>query len=65
VNISNTTYICFFAKKDIKAGEELLFNYGNDYQLDWTKIDNNVTRLLNAVSLTKYKKIVRKKPKKI
>lgn len=64
VNVGSMTYICFFANKDIKAGEELLFNYGGDYQLEWTKIDNAVTRLLCAASQTKFKKIARKPKRK-
>ena len=27
--------IGLFALKDIKIGEEILFNYGTDYQLEW------------------------------
>lgn len=60
VNINSITYICFFANKNIEAGEELLFNYGNDYQLDWTKVDNAVTKVLSGCSYSKSKKTGRK-----
>lgn len=42
-------HIVFHAIRDITAGEELLFNYGENYQLDWTIHDKKITRLLLAI----------------
>mgnify|MGYP000683709748 CR=1 FL=1 len=30
-NVSLLGKVCFFANRDIKKGEELLFNYGDEY----------------------------------
>lgn len=41
--------ICFFSSKKIESGEELLFDYGDNYNLGWTKYDNAISKLVNNV----------------
>ena len=33
--VQGTVHIGLYALKDIKIGDEVLFNYGDNYQLDW------------------------------
>ena len=33
--VKGTVHIVLFASKPIKVGQEVLFNYGDNYQLDW------------------------------
>lgn len=37
-------HIAFFALRTIKVGEEILFNYGENYQLDWLLEFNEAQR---------------------
>jgi SET domain-containing protein len=64
LNVNSTTYICFFANRNINVGEELLFDYGDDYNLDWTKVDNAVTKTLSTFNFLKNKKLGRRSNKK-
>ena len=34
------------AKRDIEVGDEIFFNYGENYNLDWTRLDNHVSNVL-------------------
>lgn len=62
--VKGLVHIGLYASKDIKVGDEILFNYGENYQLDWLLEYNEKVRQKKKEEDRK-KKIKKKKTEQI
>ena len=58
--VRGSVHIGFYAMKNIKIGDEILFNYGENYQLDWL-LDYNEKVRKQKKEEEKKRKIKKKK----
>jgi len=63
--VKGSVHIALFAKVDIKAGKEILFNYGDSYQLDWLLEYNEKIKKARREEELRKKKLRKKKESQI
>ena len=63
--VKGTVHIGLYASKSIKVGQEILFNYGENYQLEWLLEYNAKVRKQKKEEENKRKKLKKKKAEKI
>lgn len=59
--VRGSVHIALYAKNDIKAGKEILFNYGDSYQLDWLLEYNEKIKKARKEEELRKKKLRKKK----